>query len=56
MRAFAAAWPERAIVQELLARIPWYHHIVAGWETRNVKELPKALAGSLPTVGEIEAE
>jgi predicted nuclease of restriction endonuclease-like (RecB) superfamily len=27
MRAFAAAWPEQAIVQEALARIPWYHHI-----------------------------
>ena len=27
MRAFAAAWPERAIVQEALAQIPWYHHI-----------------------------
>ena len=27
MRAFAAAWPERAIVQVPLARIPWYHHI-----------------------------
>jgi predicted nuclease of restriction endonuclease-like (RecB) superfamily len=27
MRAFAAAWPERAIVQEPLARIPWYHHV-----------------------------
>ena len=27
MRAFAAAWPERAIVQEPLAQIPWYHHI-----------------------------
>jgi predicted nuclease of restriction endonuclease-like (RecB) superfamily len=27
MRAFAAAWPERPIVQEALARIPWYHHI-----------------------------
>lgn len=27
MRAFAAAWPERSIVQEPLARIPWYHHI-----------------------------
>lgn len=25
--AFAAAWPERAIVQEPHARIPWYHHI-----------------------------
>jgi predicted nuclease of restriction endonuclease-like (RecB) superfamily len=27
MRAFAAAWPEGAIVQEVLAQIPWYHHI-----------------------------
>ncbi len=27
MRAFAAAWPERAILQEALAQIPWYHHI-----------------------------
>lgn len=27
MRAFAAAWPEREIVQEPLARIPWYQHI-----------------------------
>ncbi len=27
MRAFAAAWPDRAIVQEALAQIPWYHNI-----------------------------
>jgi predicted nuclease of restriction endonuclease-like (RecB) superfamily len=27
MRAFAAAWPEGSIVQEVLAQIPWYHHI-----------------------------
>jgi hypothetical protein len=27
MRAFAIARPERAIVQEALAQIPWYHHI-----------------------------
>ena len=27
MRAFAAAWPDRAIVQGALAQIPWYHHI-----------------------------
>ena len=26
-RAFAAAWPEPAIVQEPLARIPWYHPV-----------------------------
>jgi predicted nuclease of restriction endonuclease-like (RecB) superfamily len=27
MRAFAAAWPDRAIVQEPLAQLPWYHHL-----------------------------
>jgi predicted nuclease of restriction endonuclease-like (RecB) superfamily len=27
MRAFAAAWPDRAIVQEALARITWYHNV-----------------------------
>jgi len=26
MRAFAAAWPERAIVQQLAAQIPWFHN------------------------------
>ena len=27
MRAFAAAWPARAIVQEALAQITWYHNV-----------------------------
>jgi predicted nuclease of restriction endonuclease-like (RecB) superfamily len=27
MRAFASAWPDAAIVQEVLAQIPWYHHL-----------------------------
>lgn len=27
MRAFAAAWPDEAIVQASLAQLPWYHHI-----------------------------
>jgi predicted nuclease of restriction endonuclease-like (RecB) superfamily len=27
MRQFAAAWPVRAIVQEPLAQIPWYHNL-----------------------------
>jgi predicted nuclease of restriction endonuclease-like (RecB) superfamily len=27
MRAFAVAWPDRAIVQEALARITWYHNL-----------------------------
>lgn len=28
MRAFAAAWPERAMVQQLAAQIPWFHNCV----------------------------
>ncbi|WGW14141.1 PDDEXK nuclease domain-containing protein [Saxibacter everestensis] len=27
MRAFAAAWPDQAIVQASLAQLPWYHQI-----------------------------
>jgi predicted nuclease of restriction endonuclease-like (RecB) superfamily len=27
MRAFAAAWPERSIVQRLVGRLPWGHNI-----------------------------
>jgi predicted nuclease of restriction endonuclease-like (RecB) superfamily len=27
MRTFAEAWPEAAILQAPLARLPWYHHI-----------------------------
>jgi predicted nuclease of restriction endonuclease-like (RecB) superfamily len=28
MRAFAFAWPDRAIVQQLAAQIPWFHNCV----------------------------
>lgn len=28
MRAFAAAWPRKAIVQQLAAQIPWFHNCV----------------------------
>jgi predicted nuclease of restriction endonuclease-like (RecB) superfamily len=27
MRAFAEAWPDEAIVQQLVAQIPWGHHL-----------------------------
>mgnify|MGYP001809683336 CR=1 FL=1 len=27
MRAFAQAWPDEPFVQEVLARLPWYHHL-----------------------------
>jgi hypothetical protein len=26
MRAFAAAWPDQAIVQQVAAQLPWGHH------------------------------
>lgn len=39
MRAFAEAWPEQAMVQEVLAQLPWYHQLalldkLPGPETR----------------------
>jgi len=39
MRAFAQAWPDTAIVQEVLAQLPWYHQLalldkLPGPETR----------------------
>jgi predicted nuclease of restriction endonuclease-like (RecB) superfamily len=39
MRAFAEAWPDAAIVQEVLAQLPWYHQLalldkLPGPETR----------------------
>jgi predicted nuclease of restriction endonuclease-like (RecB) superfamily len=48
MRAFAAAWPDRAIVQQLAAQIPWFHNCVLldripdaptrSWYANHVKE------------------
>lgn len=39
MRAFAEAWPDESFVQEVLAQLPWYHHLalldkLPGPETR----------------------
>lgn len=39
MRAFAEAWPDQSFVQEVLARLPWYHQLalldkLPGPETR----------------------
>jgi len=39
MRAFAQAWPDAQFVQEVLAQLPWYHHLalldkLPGPETR----------------------
>jgi len=38
MRAFAAAWPQKEIVQEPLAQIPWYHHIALLQKCRSREE------------------
>ncbi len=38
MPAFAAAWPEKAIVQEALAQITWYHNITLLDKLKTVKE------------------
>jgi predicted nuclease of restriction endonuclease-like (RecB) superfamily len=38
MRAFAAAWPSKEIVQEPLAQIPWYHHIALLEKCRTSEE------------------
>jgi predicted nuclease of restriction endonuclease-like (RecB) superfamily len=38
MRAFAAAWPDAAIVQEVLAQTPWYHHIALLEKCKNTAE------------------
>ncbi|MBQ4315180.1 MAG: hypothetical protein IJC21_07050 [Lentisphaeria bacterium] len=43
MRAFAAAWQDFEIVQEVLAQLPWYHHLtlldkVSGREERVEQE------------------
>lgn len=27
MRSFAAAWPDESILQGVLAKLPWYHHV-----------------------------
>ncbi len=44
MRAFAAAWPDRAIVQAPLAQLSWYHHL-ALLEKLDRKELRLWYAG-----------
>ena len=45
MRAFAAAWPDRSIVQEALAQITWYHNITL------IEKLDAAIAANLEELG-----
>src|SRR5665213_5127 len=43
MRAFAEAWPDEAIVQQLVAQIPWGHNVrIPGPRSR----LPKTASGT----------
>lgn len=38
MRRFAESWPESAILQAPLARLPWYHHIALAFpQSKNLK-------------------
>jgi len=38
MRAFASAWPNTQIVQEVLAQLPWYHNITLLEKLKDEKE------------------
>lgn len=40
MRSFAAAWPERQIVQQVAAQIPWFHNVVL---LDKIKDVPTRL-------------
>ena len=49
MRAFSAAWPDRAIVQGPLAQMPWHHHITL---LDKVKKRLREIEASLRKIGE----
>ena len=38
MRAFASAWPDQHVVQEVLAQLPWYHNITLLEKLNNENE------------------
>jgi predicted nuclease of restriction endonuclease-like (RecB) superfamily len=38
MKAFAEAWPEEAILQATLAKLPWYHNITLVQKVKNPEE------------------
>ena len=40
LRAFAEAWPDGQFVQEVLARLPWYHQFAS------IKQIERELAGA----------
>jgi predicted nuclease of restriction endonuclease-like (RecB) superfamily len=39
MRAFAQAWPDEAIVQQLAAQIPWFHNCLPRQSTAGALEM-----------------
>jgi predicted nuclease of restriction endonuclease-like (RecB) superfamily len=71
MRAFAEAWPDEPIVQQLVAQIPWGHNVRLLELVKDSKErlrnlntpiavsthrLPKALQEQLPSIEQLEME
>lgn len=45
MCAFAQAWPDEPFVQEVLARLPWYHHLTLLEKLPSIERIERALAG-----------
>jgi predicted nuclease of restriction endonuclease-like (RecB) superfamily len=39
MRAFAEAWPDRAIVQQLVAQLPWGHNVRLLEHTKSLEQI-----------------
>ena len=55
-RAFAVAWPDRSIVQEALAQIPWLHQIALLEKLDRREQLVRAidLTGLLVAADRVE--
>ena len=56
MRAFAEAYPDDSIVQQVVGQIPWGHKPIGVSEYRTTAALPGSLKGNLPSIEELEAE
>lgn len=56
MRAFAAAWPKREIVQEALAQLTWYHNIALLVKEKNRVLVEYAIVGKTKPISIAEWE
>jgi predicted nuclease of restriction endonuclease-like (RecB) superfamily len=52
MRAFAEAWPDETIVQQVVGQLPWGHNLVLRTSLPSIAAIEQALAGE---AGEEEA-